>query len=328
MNTTSIDVLNIGLIVLSAVAAFFIPFELFLLSYAILGPLHYLTEISWLQQKGFFTKAKYDYLFLLGGGALLLILSFFFYLSAQASATILLVIFFGSLVLATTTNWKIRLSSFVGIVLVAGLASLSTPVILFTALLPTVIHVFFFTLCFMLYGALRGKSNTGLLAVGTYLLALGLLVLVSWFTALPAVSNTIVATYAPFQEFNASLLAIFRTSYDGSLSVIYASTLGVSIMRFLAFVYTYHYLNWFSKTSIIRWHQISPRRLVFIVVAWGFSMTLYRTNYLLGFFVLYVLSYIHVLLEFPLNQNTFIGIYGQIKGRLRPTLAATTVVAK
>jgi hypothetical protein len=59
-----IDAANIGLMLLSCAIAFIIPFELFLFSYAVLGPLHYLTEIGWLHKKGYFTTGKYDYLFL------------------------------------------------------------------------------------------------------------------------------------------------------------------------------------------------------------------------------------------------------------------------
>src|ERR1041385_8817101 len=64
MNTNSINYINIGLMVVSCIVAFFIPFELFLFSYGVLGPLHYLTEIGWLHKKNYFTKGKYDFLFL------------------------------------------------------------------------------------------------------------------------------------------------------------------------------------------------------------------------------------------------------------------------
>src|ERR1043165_8502495 len=40
--------------IFSCVAAFVLPFELFLFSYAVLGPLHYLTEISWLHDRKYF----------------------------------------------------------------------------------------------------------------------------------------------------------------------------------------------------------------------------------------------------------------------------------
>src|SRR5258708_27964771 len=49
----------------SAVLAFAYPFELFLLVYAFLGPLHYLTEISWLHDRNYYTQGKYDWLLLL-----------------------------------------------------------------------------------------------------------------------------------------------------------------------------------------------------------------------------------------------------------------------
>jgi hypothetical protein len=35
----------------------------------------------------------------------------------------------------------------------------------------------------------------------------------------------------------------------------------IGALRFIAFAYTYHYLNWFSKTDIIRWHVVSQRRI-------------------------------------------------------------------
>ena len=47
--------LNSGLMIVSCVAAYLYPVELFLLSYAVLGPLHYFTEISWLHQRSYFT---------------------------------------------------------------------------------------------------------------------------------------------------------------------------------------------------------------------------------------------------------------------------------
>jgi hypothetical protein len=34
------------------------PFHVFLAAYAILGPLHYLTEISWLHDRGYFTRRQ------------------------------------------------------------------------------------------------------------------------------------------------------------------------------------------------------------------------------------------------------------------------------
>ena len=73
------------------------------------------------------------------------------------------------------------------------------------------------------------------------------------------------------------------------------------MMRFIAFAYTYHYLNWFSKTSIIRWHQVNRSRLIGIVALWLLAVGLYGFDYRVGFIALYTLSFMHVFLEFPLN---------------------------
>ena len=53
------------------IAAFVMPFEVFLFAYAFLGPLHYLTEISWLHDRKYFSTGKYDFIVLLGVGCLL-----------------------------------------------------------------------------------------------------------------------------------------------------------------------------------------------------------------------------------------------------------------
>ena len=52
------------------------PFETFLFAYAFLGPLHYLTEISWLHDRQYFSKGKYDFTFLLIIGVVLSIAAF------------------------------------------------------------------------------------------------------------------------------------------------------------------------------------------------------------------------------------------------------------
>ena len=71
MKPSTIHHLNSGLIILSCIIAFYVPFELFLFSYAILGPLHYLTEIGWLHKKNYFTKGKYDFIYLVVASVIL-----------------------------------------------------------------------------------------------------------------------------------------------------------------------------------------------------------------------------------------------------------------
>src|ERR1700728_3216831 len=60
-----INYYNILAMLLASCLAMVIPFELVLLSYAILGPAHYLTEISWLKGRQFFVLKKYDYLIII-----------------------------------------------------------------------------------------------------------------------------------------------------------------------------------------------------------------------------------------------------------------------
>lgn len=72
-------------------------------------------------------------------------------------------------------------------------------------------------------------------------------------------------------------------------------------IKFLAFAYTYHYLNWFSKTGIIGWHKVSMTRGVGIIVLYILAVSLYVYDYTLGFIVLGGLSLGHVILEFPLD---------------------------
>src|SRR5262249_42738629 len=69
----------------------------------------------------------------------------------------------------------------------------------------------------------------------------------------------------------------------------------------LAFVYTYHYLNWFIKADVIRWADVPPARLVLVAAISVASTGLYFYDYALGFSVLLALSLVHVVLEFPLN---------------------------
>ena len=63
-SVNKIDYVNIGLLILSCILAFLMPFELFLFAYGVLGPLHYLTEISWLHDKNYYSTDKRDVILL------------------------------------------------------------------------------------------------------------------------------------------------------------------------------------------------------------------------------------------------------------------------
>ena len=83
MKARQLDLLNIGLMLFSLLLAYQLPFTLFLVAYAFLGPLHYLTEINWLQRKQFFVgDSRWGWIALLF--AVLVVLPKFFILPPLA----------------------------------------------------------------------------------------------------------------------------------------------------------------------------------------------------------------------------------------------------
>ncbi len=105
-STDRINILNIWLMLISGLLAFVWPFYLFLFSYAILGPLHYLTEISWLHDRGYYTKRKYDYVFLVAITLLYGSSLFIKFDQTQIVANAVLIAFIGSLALTLTTEHR------------------------------------------------------------------------------------------------------------------------------------------------------------------------------------------------------------------------------
>src|SRR5260370_17352533 len=87
-------------------------------------------------------------------------------------------------------------------------------------------------------------------------------------------------------------------------------------MRVIAFAYTFHSLNWFSKTSVIRWHEVGKRRLAAIASLWIALVGVYIYDYSLGFRVLFCLSFMHIYLEFPLNHLSIMGTFRELRLRL------------
>ena len=189
--------------------------------------------------------------------------------------------------------------------------------IFFSVFLPTLVHVFLFTWLFMLYGSLKTKSKLGYLSVVLMAVIPFLL-----FYAFPnkqfvPISDYGRNTYGPFEQLNVEILRLFGVQFhsiDNVKTEIFNSRLGIAIMRFIAFAYTYHYLNWFSKTKVIGWHDIPRSRAIFIVLLWIVSLVLYGIDYSLGFKWLFLLSFMHVMLEFPLNYISFVGIFKAFTG--------------
>ncbi|MFN0274244.1 MAG: hypothetical protein ACKVPJ_00740 [Chitinophagales bacterium] len=356
MNTAQVNYLNIGLMIVSAIVAFIIPFELFLFSYAVLGPLHYLTEISWLHKRQYFSTGKRDYWLLILLTILILLPSMFLYLYdwlgvkddkgnpvyTKAMADFInglhswgtgltFFAFAGGAIFALIKNTRNR---WIGFAIAAIIALVISPrgdnpskgavFLIFSVFLPTLIHVFVFTGAFILVGALKSKSASGLLSI---LVFLGCAV--SFFLISPGGGGYAISTYAKesydesFYSLNAQIFKSFLHTPSPTADHIYSSGIGILITRFIAYAYTYHYLNWFSKTSIIKWHDVPRRWLVTIFALWILAVVLYYTDYKTGLQALLFLSFLHVVLEFPLNFQSFKQIGQEIKTRLFSPSKAT-----
>ena len=386
---------------ITAVFAFFLPFETFLLAYAFLGPLHYLTEISWLHDRQYFTKGKYDFVPLLLIGVALSYAAFakdfefnidFYkeFVALNLFDKLLVLALFSSLLFAFVKNLVVKIIAilFIFIFISGWLApensaenSKSTTIFALTSLVPTLIHVYLFTGLFMLFGALKSRSKTGLISVAAFIiipiyLVYGLPVtpkknyisdygkeayyadgdgffytnvsILDHFRLMnePNLTNkqyldsiinkdskTNQTPIAERQRITDSLsdklnqafivpnpesdyymrpipakLAIPIESKDYYWNYVFFSGFGIMLMRFIAFAYMYHYLNWFSKTEVIRWHKVPKIRFIAVLLLWLTACALYAYNYSLGLSFLFFLSFTHVLLEFPLNMVSIVGI--------------------
>ncbi len=333
MTVKQVDYLNIGLMIISLVLAFKLPFELFLFSYAVLGPLHYLTEIGWLHKHQYYTKKKRDY-FLIGFLCLLAFISYMFSIMDDWEVTAN----FANRINKTPIGefFKKWSTSFIFMALLTGIALAAFSKILhraifiiisiigsiylqenfnftiiFGVLLPTIIHVSLFTLLFMLFGAIKSKLSTSYLNVVIYIICVTLI-----FSA-NAKGTYEVGEYVANSYDNNGFLTLNKamgTWLLGVKEMSFNSGIGLTIQRFIAFAYTYHYLNWFSKTNIIKWHEVPKRALAISVLLWVISISLYAYDYRTGFIALVLLSNLHVFLEFPLNYKSVEGIVTSIRG--------------
>ena len=469
-----INYLNIALMFMSAILAYYMPFETFLFAYAFLGPLHYLTEISWLHDRQYFSKGKYDFTFLLFIGVALSVAAFAndfeflnfdlapplvdaktdfvqWYYSMSFGDIFIMLALFSAVLFVLFKDIKIKLASILimyvivyfsfnldldllGIFILMGLFSAalfvfvkniyikiaciallyigiyynyspdwfgldnefltqeeiseakseknefknSSVIFALTSLVPTLIHVYVFTGLFMLFGALKSRSKTGLLSI-VFFVSIPVLLVFSlpvkkegnylsnygteaYYAEGTGFFNTNVSIIKQFElspnatwkdlidiqekdstermkmysMYRDSLGKEFvsedgehiqlaqaimegkireegRESYKKNMkeswwSVVFFSEIGIMLMRFIAFAYLYHYLNWFSKTEIIRWHKVPKIRFIGVIALWLISCGLYAYDYAIGLSFLFFLSFTHVLLEFPLNVTSIIGI--------------------
>ena len=306
----NLDRLNLALILASALLAVRWPFETLLLAYAVLGPLHYLTEISWLHDRRYFLPRKHDaWPLLLGGTALILAVAT---VAAARKTPLRLAIEHGALfalfgfalVMVLTPRWRTRLLALLVLLpACAALAQIDGFATSLAGYLPTVIHVYVFTGLFMLVGTLRRPSRDSHAAMAAYVLC----PLQCWWAPLawsaPASSWAGNAFTGTLSSISRLILGDAGHALDGT--ALLTDPVAILVARVLALAYLYHYLNWFSKVEVIGWARMSPLRGALIGAAWIGASALYFRDYLLGFTVLLLLSFLHVVLEFPLNHRSF-----------------------
>jgi hypothetical protein len=222
--------------------------------------------------------------------------------------------------LITTPNWYVRIAlAALGIAFVI-IVPVSYDIAVFSVMLLTLIHVYLFTGFFVAFGAMKSKSVSGYISLAVFV---GMGALLFLYRPLPAsgVADTFVVQHydKAFGDMNIWLIRVLNLSPAGNFASdpFEFSPGAVAVMRFIAFAYLYHYLNWFSKTKIIRWHEVSKARLSVVAGLWVAAIIFYAIDYDLGLKALFFLSALHVLLELPLDARTIYGIGEHIGKQLK-----------
>jgi len=337
--THAIDILNFFLIWLTLVLALSWPFQLFLFSYIVIGPWHYLTEINWLDKQKYFLRPKDSRVFVWSMVVLVLLLTAGTLFPATGtlewakpmynavygspgnpvaqvvkwSWSLMLIAFVTAAAWLFTDRWALRVPILV-FCLLSSLFFYRVPWagILCGLLMPTIVHVFLFTILFMWYGTLRSRSGWGYFNLVSMVLAVLVIAIYPVRTESLQLSDSVVqlTLASAFHQINYLINHWFGTMNDNKADL--GSPAFFKVQSFIAFAYTYHYVNWFSKTSIIKWHQVEKKKFVFSAVLWVVSLALYEVDYRLGFAAVAVLSLLHVVLEFPLNFVSIRAIFSAL----------------
>lgn len=323
ISTTQVDYINIGLIVISLIMAIYLPFKLFLFAYAVIGPLHYLTEINWIRDQKYFTKNKPWIWVAIGLAAFVMLPKIFLFgktpdpdsfwttVNNWTDSGILLALIIGVGAIFTKNNIQMLIVAAVGLVLAIVIQKVLLYHIIIGTFVPTLIHVYLFTILFMLYGAMKSNSMPGKFAA----LLVCLVPLFIFFVDIEPVSvKQETADTLATSGFH-MLLAVLGKSL-GTLdprTIALNESAAYKLQVFISFAYLYHYLNWFSKTSIIGWHKkLNWKKTAMMAAVWIVSVGLFYYDYKVGITVLFGLSLLHVFLEFPVNAISIKGIVQKI----------------
>jgi hypothetical protein len=293
---------NLLALLASAVAASLAPLQVFIFVYAFVGPLHYLTEIAWLKKKDFYFGGGLisERVYVAVAAVLCAAVSVDFYIHRGLTGYaigILMVLSLGAWVKNPYVLVSALVAGYVAKFFVHGL------VIFVAAILPTIVHVYVFTMLFMVSGLVREKRRSRLAWVNPVLL-LGLpvgLLMARW--SYPAPGMYWINAEAGFSALHGYLAGLLGHNLHPDASIL-ADPAAAGVLRFLAFIYMFHYLNWFAKTELLQWHRVSRQSWGWIALLYSVSVGCYLWSFMVGFYIVNFLSMLHVFLEFPLNWHT------------------------
>ncbi len=318
--------LDLTALLVSAVAACIAPLQVFILAYAFLGPLHYLTEIAWLGRKDFYFGEGIvsPKVYVTAASLLCLAASLDFYTHRG------LVGYAVGLLVVLSLGACVRSPLLLATVLVAGYAAkfFVHGLVLFAGtVLPTVVHVYIFTGCFMVAGLIRARHRTLLAWLNPLLLLTipAMLLIPAWHYQAPG--GYWLKAETGFSGLHLYLAHLLGRNLHPDATIM-SNPAAVGVLRVVAFIYLYHYLNWFAKTELLQWHRMSKRQWSTIGALYGLAVGCYLWNFVVGFYIVNFLSLLHVLLEFPLNWQTgrFLAASAAKLGRAKPeqVLAGST----
>lgn len=318
---------DLAALLVSAVAASIAPLQVFLFAFAVLGPLHYLTEIAWLRRKSFYLSnslvSTRVYVFIAVAAVAV----------SLASSVLKHDMWFWTIGAMLLVSLSVLVANVYAIAAIAAAAVITafflrTWVFFIAVMVPTLVHVFFFTWTFMVSGALRDRKGAAtkwlnpalMLAIPAVLMFLPLHYAQPRGVWLRAESMTFLSIHSKLAGDLHHTIALNETMMNDPVIA--------GLLRLFAFAYLFHYLNWFAKTELLEWHRVSRGAWVAIGVIYAACLASFRISFRAGFLISSFLSLLHVLLEFPLNWHTLKFVAGEngfarrwARRRLRPETA-------
>lgn len=288
-----VDCSNIAIIVVSCALAHYFPYHMVFYSYAILGTAHYFTQISWMHDRQYFCDSRRYALIMAGISVLASVFMFWKidYNDLFYQYTFGLAIIFSALLSFSFKNaWQKGLFLGLSMLSLLVLVTKSTFMAIFVVVFATFLHTLVFTIAFMLYGAIKTKRSSAYWSV--------IVLIVGELTFLiPDTVNTLKPDLYGLRFFDVVMDA-YQKIYA------FSDQYEPNFFGLLSFTYTYHYLNWFSKAEVIRWHVVPRKRMLMMIMGFLFCVAAFFIHYALGIVFIFTIALAHGFLELSLNLKT------------------------